>query len=575
MSKSNRQNFMQGALILVLSNLIVKVIGACFKIPLTHLLHEEGMAIFNTAYQVYAALFAISTTGLPIAVSKMVAEGMAQKRLEFCRKVFRVSFVLLGGIGFAGSLVLFFGAPYLAKWMGDSMAATGIMAIAPALLFICLASCYRGFFQGMQNMKPTAISQLIEALVKLLLGFSLAYLLMKTARESAALAGTTVSYEIPAAGAIFGITVGIVLSAVYLMLRYLHFSHRLYRKLSPAGADTTRLRSIAKQLILIAVPITVGACVSSITAVVDTAMIRVRLQGIAFTPEQAERLMELCKTGLYDHENIFSGFRDSLTLSEGAARWLYGSYSGYASSLFNLPSTVILALGMSLVPAISSAIAVKNVGQAQRAARSSIRLTLLFALPCAAAFLASASPILLLILNNDSSELMLQILAPACLFVTLVSITTSILQASGHIMIPVRNMLIGGVMKVVLNYILVGNPDVHIFGASISTNLCYLLIAGMNLWAVKKTMGIHFCFRRTLVRPAAAAALMGTALWLMHRFLPEILPLPVQTILILGIGALLYLVFLFLLRAMCKEDIEMLPKGKKIVKVLAKYRIFD
>ncbi len=573
MSKSNRQNFMQGALILVLSNLIVKVIGACFKIPLTHLLHEEGMAIFNTAYQVYATLFAISTTGLPIAVSKMVAEGMAQKRVEFCRKVFRVSFVLLGGIGFAGSLILFFGAPYLAKWMGDNMAATGIMAIAPALFFICLASCYRGFFQGMQNMKPTAVSQLIEALVKLLLGYSLAYFLMKAAREAAAIAGTTVSYEIPAAGAIVGITAGIVLSALYLMLRYWHFSHKLYRGL--AAEDSTRLRTIAKQLVLIAVPITVGACVSSITAVVDTAMIRVRLQGIAFTPEQAQRLMDLCKTGLYDQENVFGSFRETLTLREGAARWLYGSYSGYASSLFNLPSTVILALGMSLVPAISSAIAVQNERQAQRAARSSIRLTLLFALPCAAAFLASAGPILKLILNNDSSEIMLQILAPACLFVTLVSITTSILQASGHTMIPVRNMLIGGVMKVILNYVFIGNPNLHIFGAPLSTNLCYLLIAVMNLWAVKKIMGIHFCFRRTLVRPAAAAGIMGVSLWAMQRFLPAFLPDRVQTLLILGIGAVIYAIFLLLLRAMCKEDIEMLPNGKKIGKVLAKYNVID
>ena len=136
-------------------------------------------------------------------------------------------------------------------------------------------------------------------------------------------------------------------------------------------------------------------------------------------------------------------------------------------------------------------------------------------------------------------------------------------------------MLIGGILKVILNFLLIGNPDIHIFGASISTNLCYFLIAGMNLWAVKKTMGIHFAFRRTLLRPAAAAAVMGIALWLMHRYLPLFMPASIQTILILGIGAIIYVVFLLLLRAMCKEDIEMLPKGKKIVKVLAKYRVFD
>jgi len=578
LGQNKGQTFMHGALILVLSNILVKVIGALFKIPLARLLNEEGMAIFNTAYQVYAALFAISTTGLPIAISKMVAENMAQKNVEMCRRIFKVSFLLLGILGLAGSLVLYVFAPYIASMIRDTAATYSMIAISPALFFICIASCYRGFFQGMLNMKPTAISQVIEALGKLMLGYGIAYVLMRYAKISAAESQKELVYDWPAAGAVLGITLGIIVSAFYLSFRYLSFVRKKgYTELDDGHKKRVLSHlTITKNLIFIAVPITLGACVSSITALVDTAMIRGRLQDIIFTKETAERLYNLCHIAIYDRNHVFSNFLQTLTLGEKQARWLYGSYSGYAYPLFNLPSTIVLALSMSIVPAISAALASGDTWRAQKTVQSVIRITLIFSLPCSVALIMCAEPMLRLLYHNISSAMLLKLMAPACVAITLVSVTTAILQAAGHVMIPVRNMLLGGIIKVICNYFLIGNAYFGIFGAPIGTLVCYFFIAICNLMAVKKTLHVSFDVRQSVIRPLAASLLMGACLWVFGKFgFWQEGTSSLVTIGLLGINGIFYIIFLLIVKGMVKKDIEMLPKGKNIVKVLAKYKIID
>ena len=578
MEQNKGQTFMHGALILILSNVLVKVIGALFKIPLARLLNEEGMAIFNTAYQVYAALFAISTTGLPIAISKMVAENMAQKNVEMCRRIFKVSFLLLGALGLTGSLVLYFFAPYIASMIRDTAATYSMIAISPALFFICIASCYRGFFQGMLNMKPTAISQVIEALGKLMLGYGLAFVLMRYARISAAESQKELIYDWPAAGAVLGITLGIIVSAFYLAIKYLSF----VRKRGYAALDDGRQKNvlssltITKNLILIAVPITLGAFVSSITAIVDMVMIRGRLQDIAFTKETAQQLYNLCHIAIYDRNHVFSDFLQTLSLGEKQARWLYGSYSGYAYPLFNLPSTIVLALSMSIVPAISAALASNDRLRAQNTVQSVVRIILVFSLPCSVMLIMCAEPMLRLLYHNISSAMLLKLMAPACVAITLVSVTTAVLQASGHVMIPVRNMVMGGIIKVISNYFLIGSAHFGIFGAPISTSICYFFIAICNLMAVKKTLEVSFDFTQSVVRPLIASMLMGACLWIFGKFgFWQEGTSNLVTIGLIGINGIFYIIFLLFVKGLVKKDIEMLPNGKNIVKVLAKYKIID
>ncbi len=578
MRPAKTRSFMGGTLILVLSNLVVKVIGALFKIPLARLLTEEGMAIFNTAYQVYAALFAVSTTGLPVAISKLMAESVAQQNAAMCRKIYQVSFWMLALIGLLGSLILCLFAAPIASAVRDREAVYSILAIAPALFFICIASCYRGVFQGMQNMTPTAISQVIEAVGKLVFGYGIACFFMRAARIHAAQTMTSLSYEWPAAGAVLGITIGIVLSAVFLELRYAWFVQRRgFEKMGiPFYGVKLKAKPVVKRLLFIAVPVTLGACVSSMTAVVDMAMIRQLLQSVHFTAQQAQRLMQFCSLSARDAQGVFVSFGQGGFLNEEQARWFYGAYSGYAYPLVNLPCTVVMALSMSLVPAISAFLSSGNKPAARETAYSALRITFLFSLPCAVVLSMVAPAVLQLVYKNMSSVKMLRLLAPSCISITLVMVTTAILQASGHAIKPVINMAVGCGIKIICNYFLIRSPLLAILGAPISTGISYTFIMFLNVKAVKRVLGLSYSMKNDIVKPCLVAAIMGGILHVLSQILDG--SKSIEALMILGFAGVCTILYLFLLifvKSIVKKDIELLPNSKKIVKTLAKIGIID
>lgn len=522
---------MQGALILVFANALVKIIGAGFKIPLTYLIHEDGMGLFNTAYTMYTWMFVIATAGLPIAVSKMVSESVARGNRQEAHRVFNVAFYLLSVIGLAGTAALFLGARFFADTLGNSRAYIAIMAVSPALLFVAIMSAYRGYFQGLQNMIPTAISEVIEALGKLVIGYFLAYLWISEGVEYAS------------AGAVLGVSTGSFLGAVGLYIIYKVSHKRLVSEMHSSQEYTQKVRSrrrIVSELIRIALPITIGASVFSLTNVIDLAMIMNRLKSIGLDQVQVSML--------------------------------YGSYSGYAVPLFNLPPTITVALSVSIVPAIASALAVNNIKLAKKTTESALRLTLLFALPSAVGLSLLSEPILQLVYKNTSATVSLSILAVAVVFVSLVLVTNAILQATGKVMIPVRNMLIGGAIKVIINYILVGNPDININGAPIGTNLCYITILILNLIAVKKATKVDYKIADFLIRPIVAVIAMGiSALFTYNSLIAMTQSNSIATLTAITVGALLYGLMLIAVGGIKKDDIEMMPKGDKILKLFNRF----
>ncbi len=529
----NKQTFLQGAFILVAANSLVKIIGAIFKIPLTYLIHEDGMGIFNTAYIMYTWMFVIATAGLPIAVSKMVSESVARNNRPEAHKVFSVSFYLLSFVGLAGTAVLFFGARFFANALNNPRAYLAIMAVAPALFFVAVMSAYRGYFQGLQNMIPTAVSEVIEALGKLVVGYALAYFWLWK------------GVEYSSAGAVLGVSTGAFLGAVGLF-----FVYRISKKSSLSESysyknSSVKMRSakqILIELIKIAVPITIGASVFSLTNVIDLAMIMNRLKSIGLSDVDVSRL--------------------------------YGSYSGYAVPLFNLPATLIVALVISIVPAIASAYAVNNVNLARKTTESAIRITILFSLPSALGLSVLSKPILQLIYRNDRADELLSILGIAVVFVSIVLVTNAILQASGRVMVPVKNMLIGGVVKVVINYFLVGNPEININGAPIGTNVCYLLIVVLNLIEVKKVTGAKYRLMDFFIKPLIAAFSMAiTATFTYNRLLTFTGSGNISTMVAIGIGGLVYIIMLFAIGGLNKDDIEMMPKGKKIISLFNRFGV--
>lgn len=579
MKEIKKQSFMEGAAVLVVAHLVVKIIGACFKIPLANILQETGMAFFSRAYNLYAAMFVMATAGLPVAVSKMVSESLAKQNYGESKKVLRAAVILLTIIGAIGTCVLFFGARSFAEGAFQSPGSyLSIVAISPAILFISILSAFRGYFQGHSNMIPTAYSEVVESVAKLVIGLVGAYFLM------------SVSVELASAGAVFGVTLG----GLFALLLLLYFYYK-NRKNTPVY-DTVATRSTGKifvRLLTIAIPITIGAAVMSLTNVIDTFMIGNRLQAISVNQEIARTLTEFF--GITTQDAAIGA-----NLSHKAADVMYGSYSGYAMSLFNLPPSIVTSISMSIVPAISAALAISNKAQAKLLTESSIRITTIFSLPCAIGLSVLSTPILIGLYNNARAQDTLALLSLAIVFVCIVSVSTSILQAAGHVFIPVRNMLIGGAFKIISNYILIGIPELNIGGAPISTFCCYLLIAVLNLISIHRIIHPQFDLKNFVLKPLVAAFIMGVIVYLSYNvaagllgtpivnltvdFLPQASPVtPVlsavrlKTIIALGIsiviGVIAYGAAILLLRAVQTEDVEMLPKGKKIATFMKKFNL--
>ena len=526
---------MKGALILVIANVLVKVIGAAFKIPLARLLGEEGMGIFSDAYTTYTFMFIIATAGLPVAVSKMISESESFGKKEEVRKILGVSLRILGIIGVVGSVALFVGAQAFANALGNPYAAAGIRAISPAVLFVSIMSAFRGFFQGHQNMTPTAVSEVMEALGKLILGYALAYYFMKT------VPGDWARMSLGAAGAMMGISIGALLALLVLIVYYLKCRRRLYvgdTSLTPPRSA----REIAKKLITIAIPITIGASVFSLTSLIDMAMVKHRLMSAGF--------------------------------SNGDAVAMYGLYAGFAVPLFNLPPTLISSVSISVVPVISSAFAAKKTKLMQDTAAISLKVTVLFALPCAVGLSILANPILELLYNNTGATQILSILGYAVVFVSLVMVTNAILQAMGKVNLPVRNMLIGGVAKIIINFFLVGNPHINIVGAPIATNVCYILILALNLYAVVKTAGMRLKIGELVLKPLLCVAAMAAVVLTVYG-LTRTMSVFLCTMLSIGAGGITYLAMLFLTKAITYADVLMLPKGETLANYMLRYHLIQ
>ncbi len=572
----NKQNtFIKGALILAGANFVVKIIGAFFKVPLYNLIGEEGSGVFNVAYQIYTFMFIIATAGFPIAVSKMVAESIAKNDEYDARRIFETAQFLLGVIGLIGSTVLFVFAKPLSGLINNADAELPIKVIAPAVFFVSLVSAYRGYFQGRQNMYPTAASEVVEASGKLIIGIIAASAVMSLKAVNMP-AGTSFPADVfssfhertvyAATGAIFGVTAGTFLCLVLMIIIFAAKEKRV----KPMPGQIIRPRSsILRELVAIAIPITIGASVSSLTSLVDLATIMNRL---VVNPDVFENYAHIFAEGTEFAQSMAEEGWEGLVLLQKKANSLYGMYTGQAQTMFNLPLTIVVGLSMSIVPAISAAIAEKKPVEAQGITASVLRITMLFALPCAMGFFVLSEPILRVLYSDANAYLLLQKLAFAVAFVALVSVSNAVLQAYGKVYYPVINMLAGGVVKVLMNYTLI--PIWGIDAAPIATTACYAIIALLNIICIVRMLKVKMSVVYMVIKPLVATIIMGAAVVLAYGALNKILPgSRLVTIASIGIGAVIYAVALIVVRGIKKEDILNMPKGAKIADIMTKYKL--
>lgn len=542
-AQTQKQNsFFGGAAILAAGILIVKLIGMFYKIPLINIIGEAGAADFNNAYNIYAVLLTVSTAGLPVAVSKLVSEANALDRRNQVRRTFRLALVLFLALGLVSFLVMFFRADALAGMMNDSKAAAGIRALAPAVVCVGCLAALRGYSQGHSNMAPTSVSQIIEALCKLVVGLGLAFWLVKQGKDP----------DVAAAGAITGVTVGTVVALAYMVLDFLLSRGREDTR----GTDRPdSAGSILANILKIAVPITLSSSMVGIVTVIDSSLVQGQLQS-------------------------------ALDLTEQASRTLYGNYSG-ALNIYNLPTSLMAAITASVIPAVSAALARRDRRGAARITGSALRITALLSFPMGVGLFVLGTPIIRLLfpkLNVAVAGPLLSTLGIATPFVCMVLVCNSVLQAHGFINLPVIVMVLGGVVKIVNNYNLVG--AIGIAGAPVGNILCFGLALVLDLVVITRVIPNRPRLLPIFAKPAIASAVMGGAAWAVYGLLSRILSSEQvdqagQTVravsrmgnaagifLAIAVAGVVYLVLVIALRAISRDDLALMPKGDKLARLL-------
>lgn len=532
-NKEKKQSFLGGAAILAAAVAIVKIIGAFYKLPLNNILGAQGKTYFNTAYYIYNVLLTISTAGLPLAISKMTSEAHAQGRENEKRRIFRTAIWLFFGLGLVGALLMFFGSDQLAGFMNNEMASLPIRALSPAVFCVCLLACMRGYTQGQGNMKPTAVSQVLEALCKLGIGLPLAWYVLKIGK----------SLDVGAAGAIFGVTVGTVMSMLFLIFYLATHQDRTQSLDTPSFRGT-----LMKRILAIGIPITLSNSAMSIINLVDTKIVMGRLQS-------------------------------ALSLTEAEASVLNGQYS-LAMDMTNLVASFVYPVTMSLIPFAAAALAKKDYAGADRSISAAFRVIAMLALPAGVGLSVLATPIEVLVLPARYEDAVaagphLRILGFATIFICVMILTNAILQTYGKERLPIFTVVAGGVTKVVMNYFLVGNPRLNIHGAPISTLCCYMVIVGLNLFFVWKYSPQKPRYVQLFAKPVLATALMGGTAWAVYGFVSRALSGhsaygagAIATLAAILLAVIVYGVLVIALRILRADDVRNIPHGETLIRLL-------
>ena len=586
---SKKQNVLGGAMVLVIATALVKVIGAVYKIPLTGIIGSLGRGYFASAYNIYTPIYAISMAGLPVAVSAIVSKNVALGKYRDVKQVMKTTFPLFLGLGLVGTAVLLLAAQPYVNSVGSPYAIYSVFMIAPSILFCCVMSTYRGYYEGLNNMYPTAISQVIESLAKLIFGLALSYAVIDYAAAEVAANGSVfgqtaengtlpaIVYAIAAAGAISGVTLGTIFACLYTILRHKLKKDGISKEMLVNSPLAAPKKDTVSEIIKIAVPTAISSLVLNITNFFDTWMIQNRLESVV--AENYDTIM-----GIYG-ESINAAKITTDTIHT----FLYGAYDT-TLDFRNLIPTIMMTLGVSAIPIISGAMAKNDKQTINETVNTVFRTTMLIALPAGAGFFALSEPILSLLYTGTENQSGIAVAAPVLALyglmmaiLTLSSPLTNILQAIGRADVPAKALAIGCVFKIGLNYFLIGIPEVNIKGAVFGTCFFYLLCIFINYGVLRKETGVRIDIKTVLVKPLVAAVLCGASAWGSYELLSSVLTFgdmnsrlngnSLACIISIGVAVVVYAISALLLKTLVKNDILLLPKGEKIAKILEKYKL--
>lgn len=535
--KNKKESFMQGVLALMFSQILIKVLGLVYNWYLTNKpgFGDEGNAIRNAGYSIYALLLTISSMGVPSAISKLVSEREAKGDYRGAHRVFKIAMITFACIGFAGSFMLFSGAHYIANaWIKIPEAELTLVALSPAIFFVAIISVFRGYFNAKQKMKTTARSQTVEQLCKTIFTILLVDII-------AIVSG---SREFMAAGANLATTLSTIVSFMYLFLYYKIRRTEIAQELIQSKPPRKRESAfqIVKQILFVSIPMTLSSILTSINGNVDTVTVMGGLQKFLSHEEAMKQL---------------------------------GILTGKANMLATLPLSFNIAFSTALVPAIAAAKAQNDMKTAEKRVSFSLLVTMLIGLPCMIGLMIYAQPILnLLFPNVNEGGFILQMSALAIIFTVLEQTVNGALQGLGKVMVPTIALTIGVATKCILNLILVPIPQIGAAGAAIATAVCHAIALAIGFIILRKHMHLHLPFSKFISKPILATIMMGICSYGSFLLLDGIISEKIATIIAILFAVVIYLLAVVVLKIFTKEEMYMVPFGTKIVKILEKAKIY-
>ena len=521
------KSFIRGALILSAAGILSKVLGAVYRIPFARIVGGEGLGIYQMAYPFYTLVLAISTAGIPLAVSKLIAERECQQDYQGVQKVFRLSLLALTCFGLLMAVILYAAADWIAIYvLNEPRAALSLKAIAPAIFFTSAIANFRGFFQGHQRMTPTAVSQVLEQLIRVGTVFIATWFLLD------------LGLELTAAGASLGASTGSFAALAAIVMIYM-FSKE--RRAHSEIVNTEKSSAIFRQIFYLAIPITIGALVLPLMQIMDSFLV----------PGTLQRAGE----------------------SVSRATDLFGQLSGMAGSIINLPFMVTTALAASLVPSISEKIKLGRQSEVADSLQKGFKLAAVIVFPATVGLMVLAEPIMTMLFNEPEASVALLWMAPTVMAIGAYQVAAGTLQGIGKVMIPVGSLVAGVLLKAVLTYLLIIG-GMGIKGAALATVIGYLLAAVLNIMIMNRYIqGAWFNAQEHVIKPLIAVAAMG----LFARFSYQILLFlgnSLATLMSITLAGVIYALMLIKIKGITEDELMFFPKiGYRLVHYAKKLRL--
>ena len=550
---NKKQSFMMNVLIILFSQVVVKLLGMVYRMAITNIqgFGDQGNGYYSAGFQVYTLLLAISSVGIPNAISKMTSERNALGDYKGAYKIFRSALILFAGIGLISSALLFFGADFIATHVINMERAKYVlMALSPSILFVCVSSVIRGYFNGMSDMKATSNSQILEQVFKCVFTVGIVYVMSRLVLFPA---DADLNSAAMAAGANFATSLATIFSCVYLVFFYLKRRKGIAEKLRSSSGETLNipLKRMFINILLISIPISLGSIIAAINRIVDTATITRGIEA-AFA------------NGIDAYGNVV--LNPTLGELKDEAVRLAGILSK-SDTLLNLPIAMNIAFATVLVPSVSGALAVGDKKTASKNVSYSLLISILLIVPCAVGYIALAEPIYKLIYPNATYGFdLLQLSSIALIFIALNQTISGSLQGLGKVYAPATGLFIGCIAKFILNVILIRQPSIHIYGAPISSIVCQVISFSYGFTVLCKNMPVKVGFTKYILKPVVSAVLMGISAWGSYKLMMMLTNINIISIFVaIMIAVLVYFALVIALRVLDDEEIKMLPMGEKLL----------